>query len=208
MISVNPVLLRGNGIVLEPLSMEHADGLSRAVEDGELWNLFYTYAPEPKNIAEYIEAALNKQSLGQMLPWAVRDEASCQVIGSTRYHDIVAGADRVEIGYTWYSERFHRTHVNTACKLLLLEHAFDVVGCGVVGFRTDCMNFTSQKAIEALGAKKDGTLRHHSQRKDGSIRDDVFYSILRTEWTGVRHHLQTRLWRHNKAGPKTTASIL
>ncbi len=208
MITLSPTILRGNGVVLEPLSMDHAEGLSRAVEDGELWNLFFTYAPHPRDIDDYIQSALHKQSLGQMLPWAVRDEVSGQVIGSTRYHDIVAGADRVEIGYTWYSERFHRTHVNTACKLLLLEHAFDSIGCGVAGFRTDCMNFTSQKAIEALGAKKDGVLRHHSQRKDGSIRDDVFYSILRTEWPGVRQHLQTRLWRHNKTGSKATASTL
>lgn len=196
MITVNPITLEGNGVSLEPLSMEHADGLSRAVEDGELWNLFFTYAPQPKNISEYIQAALDKQSLGQMLPWAVRDQASGQLIGSTRYHDIVAGADRVEIGYTWYAERFHRTHVNTACKLLLLEYAFEKVGCGVVGFRTDCMNFTSQKAIEALGAKKDGVLRHHSQRKDGTIRDDVFYSILQSEWPAVQQHLLTRLWRN------------
>ena len=122
--------------------------------------------------------------------------ASDTIIGSTRYHDIVAHIDRVEIGYTWYAASYQRTHVNTVCKLLLLTHAFDDLGCAVVGLRTDGLNLRSQRAIEGIGAKKDGVIRHHSSRKDGSPRDDVLYSILRAEWDGVRRHLETRLWRH------------
>jgi RimJ/RimL family protein N-acetyltransferase len=131
-----------------------------------------------------------------MLPWAAREESTGRIIGSTRYHDIIAAADRVEIGYTWYAESRQRSSVNTACKLLLLGHAFDTVGCGVVGLRTDNFNFPSQRAIEALGAKKDGAIRHHGLRRDGSVRDTVMYSILADEWPAVRKHLKSRLGRH------------
>ena len=131
----------------------------------------------------------------RMLPWAVRELGSGAVIGSTRYHDIVAAIDRVEIGYTWYGARWQRTHVNTACKLLLLAHAFESLGCEVVGLRTDNFNFASQRAIEALGAKKDGVLRHHQARRDGTVRDSVMYSILAAEWRDVRRHLELRLAR-------------
>jgi RimJ/RimL family protein N-acetyltransferase len=128
-----------------------------------------------------------------MLPWAVRELQNGRVVGSTRYHDIVLRVDRVEIGYTWYAARWQRSHVNVACKLLLFGHAFDSLGCGVVGLRTDHFNFRSQRAIEALGAKKDGVLRHHQPRRDGSARDTVMYSVLAAEWPDVRRHLVTRL---------------
>jgi RimJ/RimL family protein N-acetyltransferase len=131
-----------------------------------------------------------------MLPWAVRELKTGAIAGSTRYHDVIAAADRIEIGYTWYAKRWQRSHVNTACKLLLLEHAFDTVGCKVVGLRTDNFNFTSQRAIEALGAKKDGVIRHHHPRRDGSVRDTVMYSIIASEWPDVRRHLEARLVRH------------
>ena len=131
-----------------------------------------------------------------MLPWAVRDLASNTIVGTTRYHDIVATIDRVEIGYTWYAPSRQRTNVNTTCKLLLLRHAFDTLGCKVVGLRTDNFNFRSQRAIEGLGAKKDGVLRHHAARKDGTVRDSVMYSILAAEWRDVRRHLELRLARH------------
>jgi RimJ/RimL family protein N-acetyltransferase len=131
-----------------------------------------------------------------MLPWAVRDLASRRVVGSTRYHDIVPHVDRVEIGYTWYAESSQRSHVNTSCKLLLLAHAFDTLGCQVVGLRTDNFNFASQRAIERLGAKKDGVLRHHQARRDGTVRDSVMYSILASEWRDVKRHLELRLSRH------------
>ena len=134
-----------------------------------------------------------------MLPWAVREVSTGRVIGSTRYHDIVPAIDRVEIGYTFYAQRFQRSHVNTACKLLLLTHAFETVGCEVVGLRTDNFNFRSQRAIEAIGAKRDGVIRHHAARRDGSARDTYIYSILLGEWPDVKRHLGTRLQRHASA---------
>jgi len=190
------VLLERDGIRLEPLAAPHADGLATAVADGRLWELWFTATPEPHTTPQYIEDALKGQAEGHMLPWAVRDVASGAIIGTTRYHDIVASLDRVEIGYTWYGESRQRSRVNTTCKLMLLAHAFDTLGCAVVGLRTDNFNFRSQRAIEGLGAKKDGVLRHHHARRDGSVRDSVMYSILRSEWRDVRQHLELRLARH------------
>ena len=128
-----------------------------------------------------------------MLPWAVRELSTDKIVGSTRYHDIVAPIDRVEIGWTWYAASWQRTHVNAACKWLLLSHAFDTLGCAIVGLRTDNFNFASQKAIERLGAKRDGVLRHHYARRDGSVRDSFVYSIMRKEWADVRKNLEFRL---------------
>ena len=144
----------------------------------------------------YVATALQGQRDGHMLPWVVRDLSTGAIVGSTRYHDIVPAIDRVEIGYTWYAERCQRTHVNTTCKLLLLTHAFETLGCKVVGLRTDNFNFRSQRAIEGLGARKDGVLRHHAARRDGTVRDSVMYSILQAEWPDVRRHLELRLARH------------
>lgn len=197
-----PVTLEGYGVRLEPLARGHHDGLVAAASDGELWRLWFTSVPSPEETHAYLSAALAGQAAGHMLPWAVRDLASGTVVGSTRYHDIVPEIDRVEIGYTWYARRCQKTHVNTACKLLLLAHAFDALGCRAVGFRTDAFNFASQQAIEALGAKKDGVIRHHAARRDGSVRDTVMYSILATEWPDVKRHLELRLARHAVA-PKT-----
>jgi RimJ/RimL family protein N-acetyltransferase len=196
MIVAKPTVLERDGIRLEPLSYDHRDGLADAAADGQLWQLWYTSVPDPASTQAYIGDALKGQDAGHMLPWAVRDLASNAIVGSTRYHDIVAAIDRVEIGYTWYAERCQRTNVNTTCKLLLLAHAFETLGCAVVGLRTDNFNFRSQKAIEALGAKKDGVLRHHQARRDGTVRDSVMYSILRSEWADVRRHLELRLHRH------------
>jgi len=151
--------------------------------------------PEPGDVAAYIESALRGQAAGHMLPWAVRELGTETIIGSTRYHDIVTEIDRVEIGYTFYAKRWQRTHVNTSCKLLLLSHAFDALGCRVVGLRTDNFNFASQRAIERLGAKKDGVIRHHGARRDGSVRDTVIYSVLASEWPDVRRHLELKLRR-------------
>lgn len=191
-----PVVLEGHGIRLEPLTIEHHDTLVRAASDGRLWELWFTAVPEPGAMRAYIDNALAGQGAGHMLPWAVRDLASQTIIGSTRYHDIVAPIARLEIGYTWYGKTWQRSHVNTTCKLLLLGHAFDTLGCSVVGFRTDNFNFTSQRAIEALGAKKDGVIRHHQARRDGTVRDSVMYSILAVEWPDARRHLELRLARH------------
>ena len=199
MIHPKPVTLERGGIRLEPLSPEHHDGLAAAAVDGKLWELWFTSVPEPGSVITYIRDAVKGQSDGHMLPWAVRDLTTNTIVGSTRYHDIVAAIDRVEIGYTWYAARCQRTNVNTTCKLLLLEHAFETLGCAVVGLRTDNFNFRSQKAIEALGAKKDGVLRHHQARRDGTVRDSVMYSVLRQEWPDVRRHLELRLRRNQKS---------
>jgi RimJ/RimL family protein N-acetyltransferase len=196
LIQPEPATLEGHGVRLEPLSPGHEKGLLEAAQDGRLWELFFTTIADPEKTKQYIEDALKGQQRGEMLPWAVRDLKSGDIVGSTRYHDIVAAADRVEIGYTWYAQRCQRTHVNTACKLLLFTYGFETVNCKVVGLRTDNFNFRSQRAIEALGAKKDGVIRHHWPRRDGSIRDTVMYSVLREEWPDVRKHLELRLKRH------------
>ncbi len=196
MIEPRPTTLEGRGIRLEPLSQDHGGGLALAAKDGDLFELWYTFVPEPEEVGAYVDEALAGQKQGHMLPWAIRELSSGAVVGSTRYHDIAAPIDRVEIGYTWYAKRWQRSHVNSTCKLLLLEHALDELGCQVVGLRTDNFNFGSQRSIEALGAKRDGVLRHHQARADGSVRDSVMYSILVTEWADVRKHLEFRLARY------------
>ena len=196
MISPKPVTLEGHGVRLEPMSREHENDLAAAAQDGKLWELWFTSVPAPGETAGYVDAALQGQKDGHMLPWVVRESAAGKIVGSTRYHDIIAAADRVEIGYTWYAKRFQRSHVNTACKALLFSHAFEKVGCKVVGLRTDSFNFASRRAIEALGAKKDGVIRHHWPRRDGTVRDTVMYSVLAAEWPDVKRHLETRLKRH------------
>ena len=196
MITLAPVTLEGQGVRLEPLAKSHADELVAAASDGRLWELWFTAVPEPQRFAAYIDDALAGQTAGRMLAWVVRELGSGAVIGSTRYHDIVREIDRVEIGYTWYGASSWRTNVNTTCKLLLLTHAFEALGCRCVGLRTDNFNFRSQRAIEALGAKKDGVIRHHAARRDGTVRDTVMYSILATEWPDVKRHLELRLQRH------------
>ena len=198
MIKVVPQRLEGHGVRLEPLVPEHEAGLKDAAMDGRLWELFFTSVPEPDKVSAYISQALEGQKQGHMLPWAVRELKSGEIVGSTRYHDIIAAADRVEIGWTWYAQRCQRTHVNTACKLLLFSFGFETLNCEVIGLRTDNFNFRSQRAIEALGAKKDGVIRHHWLRRDGSIRDTVMYSVIASEWPDVKRHLQLRLKRNEK----------
>jgi RimJ/RimL family protein N-acetyltransferase len=193
MIQVAPVTLEFNGVRLEPLGLHHLDGLRAAAADGELWNLRITSVPEPQDTEAYIRMGLETPN---RVAFAVVDASSDTVIGTTSYHDIMPAIDRVEIGYTWYAKSRQRSHVNTSCKLLLLSHAFDTLGCAVVGLRTDNFNYASQAAIERLGAKKDGVLRHHAPRRDGTVRDTVMYSIVRGEWHEVKSHLHYRLARH------------
>ena len=195
MIAPGPVTLERRGIRLEPLGPEHHDGLVAAAADGELWKLWFTSVPDAVGTEGYIAGALKGQREGHMLPWAVRDLSDGALVGSTRYHDMVPAIDRVEIGYTWYSARCQKSHVNTTCKLMLLAHAFETLGGKVVGLRTDNFNFVSQRAIEGIGAKKDGVLRHHQARRDNTVRDTVLYSILATEWPDVKRHLELRLNR-------------
>lgn len=196
MIAPAPVTLEARGIRLEPLTLDHAEALAAAAADGKLWELWFTSVPAPGETLRYLEDAFEGQRQGTMLPWAVRELKTNTIIGTTRYHDIVPRIDRVEIGYTWYGARWQRTHVNTTCKLLLLTHAFESLGCRVVGLRTDNFNFASQRAIAALGAHQDGVLRHHQPRRDGSVRDSVMFSILANEWRDVKRHLELRLARH------------
>ncbi|HEU4525808.1 MAG TPA: GNAT family protein [Gemmatimonadales bacterium] len=195
MLEPSPITLEGHGVRLEPLAQDHHDGLVAAAADGRLWDLWFTSVPRAQETAGYIADALAGHRAGHMLPWAVRDLATGTLVGSTRYHDIMTSVDRVEIGYTWYSASRQRSHVNSACKLLLMTHAFETLGCQVVGFRTDNFNFRSQRAIEALGAKRDGVIRHHFRRRDGSVRDSVMYSVLVSEWPAVRRNLEWRLSR-------------
>ena len=196
MIHVEPVTLSFNGVRLEPLAPHHAEGLAAAARDGELWKLRITSVPEPENAARYIAAALETPN---RLAWAVIDESSGAMIGSTSFHDILPAVDRVEIGWTWYAKSRQRSHVNTSCKLMLLTHAFDTLGCAVVGLRTDNFNHASQAAIERLGAKRDGVIRHHHLRRDGTVRDTVMYSIVRGEWPEVRAQLDYKLRRGAEA---------
>jgi RimJ/RimL family protein N-acetyltransferase len=192
---VEPVVLKLRGIALVPLSLDHEDGLRAAAADGELWTLRITSVPAPDETRAYIETALQGREAGYRFAFAVTDEATGTVLGSTSFHDIVPALRRIEIGFTWYARRCQRTHVNTTCKLLMLTHAFDTLGCNVVGWRTDNFNFASQRAIERLGAKKDGVLRGHALRRDGTIRDTVMYSLIAGEWPEVKAQLNYLLAR-------------
>ena len=201
MINPRPVVLEGNGVRLEPLERSHSAALHAAAEDGDLWKIRYvsTVALAPDAGSAYVDAALRGLEAGHMIPWVVRELGSGAIVGSTRFHDIVPEIDRVEIGYTFYAATWQRTHVNTACKLLLMRHAFETLGCKVVAFRVDNLNTKSQRAVEALGAKRDGILRHFQARSDGrSVRDMYIYSILADEWPGVRLRLESRLLKHSK----------
>ena len=186
---VEPVVLRDRGIELVPLGLEHEEGLRAAAADGELWRLRITSVPEPAQTRRYIEDALESRAAGHRLAFAVTDAATGTVLGTSSYHDILPAVKRVEIGYTWYARRCQRTHVNTTCKLILMGHAFDTLGCPVVGWRTDNYNFASQRAIERLGAQKDGTIRGHAMRRDGTIRDTVMYSMRAGEWPEAKAQL-------------------
>jgi len=191
--NISPFTMERNGVRLEPLAPHHADSLRAAASDGELWNLRVTSVPAPHEVDEYIQRALEMRP--SRFAFAVIDVASGKVIGSTSYHDIVPAIARVEIGYTWYAQSHQRTHVNTSCKLMLMTHAFETLQAALVGLRTDNFNFASQAAIERLGAKKDGVLRHHALRRDGTVRDTVMYSIVRGEWPEIKAQLLYRLER-------------
>jgi RimJ/RimL family protein N-acetyltransferase len=188
-----PVTLETPQVRLEPMTLSHVAALEEAARDGELWNLRITSVPAPGEAEKYVATALQGYEDGHMLPFVAREVASGRVIGTTRYHDIVPSIERLEIGYTWYGKSWQRTHVNTTCKLLLLTHAFETLGAKLVGWRTDNYNFASQKAIERLGAKKDGVLRHHALRRDGTVRDTVMYSLAAGEWPEVKAHLNYQL---------------
>ena len=186
---VEPIALSARGITLVPLALEHEDGLRAAAADGELWNIRVTSVPEPGNTRKYIEDALAMREAGNRFAFAVLDATTGRVLGSSSYHDILPAVKRVEIGYTWYAQSVQRSHVNSTAKLLLMTHAFETLACHVVGWRTDNFNFASQAAIERLGAKKDGVIRGHALRRDGTIRDTVMYSMRAGEWIEARAQL-------------------
>lgn len=186
---VSPITLSARGIELRPMTLEHESGLRLAAADGELWNIRVTSVPEPDKTRQYIEDALAMREAGHRFPFVVIESASGRVLGTSSYHDIVPAIRRVEIGWTWYAKSVQRSHVNTTCKLLLMTHAFETLGCHVVGWRTDNFNFASQAAIERLGAKKDGVIRGHALRRDGTIRDTVMYSLRSGEWPEVKAQL-------------------
>ena len=196
MLNVQPVTLTDGRVRLEPMSLDHVGALKAAAADGELWNLRVTSVPTPEDTRGYVERAIEMREQGNRLPFVVVDlENRGRVIGSSSYHDIVPVVDRLEIGWTWYAKSTQRSHVNTSAKLLLLVHAFETLNAQVVGWRTDNYNFASQKAIERLGAKKDGVIRHHALRRDGTVRDTVMYSVTAGEWPEVKAHL---LYQQNK----------
>ncbi len=186
---VEPVVLQDRGVRLEPLALSHEDGLRAAAADGQLWRIRVTSVPEPDQTRAYIDSALQARAEGQRFAFAVIDAASGRVLGSTSFHDILPTVRRVEIGYTWYARSVQRSHVNTTAKLLMMGHAFDTLDCQVVGWRTDNYNFASQRAIERLGARKDGVIRGHALRRDGTIRDTVMYSMTAAEWPEARAKL-------------------
>ncbi|HPW08970.1 MAG TPA: GNAT family protein [Burkholderiaceae bacterium] len=186
---VEPIKLSARGVELVPLDLGHEAGLRAAAADGELWNIRVTSVPEPEQTRKYIEDALAMREAGNRFAFTVTDATTGTVLGCTSYHDIVPAIKRVEIGYTWYAKRCQRTHVNSTCKLLMMTHAFETLGCHVVGWRTDNFNFASQAAIERLGARKDGVIRGHALRRDGTIRDTVIYSLRSGEWPEVKAQL-------------------
>ena len=182
-------------VILEPMTLEHVPALEQAAADGELWDLWFTTVPRPGEMTAYVEKALRGKVEGRMAPWVVRERSSGDIVGTSRYYDITPDPYRLAIGYTWYAKRWQRSHLNTACKHLLLDNAFQNLGVVAVEFHTDAYNQDSQKAIERLGARKEGVLRAHKRREDGSLRDTVCYSILATEWADVDKWLQLRLKR-------------
>ena len=186
---VQPVTLSGRGVQLVPLALAHETGLRAAAADGELWEIRVTSVPEPEQTRTYIATALAGRDTDTRFAFAVLDQATGTVLGSSSYHDILPAVKRLEIGYTWYAARCQRTHINTTCKLLLMTHAFETLGCNVIGWRTDNFNHASQRAIERLGARKDGVIRGHALRRDGTIRDTVMYSLRSGEWPEVKTQL-------------------
>lgn len=192
---IDAVTLAGRHVTLEPLAPDHAGGLRAAVADGELARLWYTSVPAPERVEAWLAAALAMREADGAMPFAVRHVATGEVVGSTRYFHVDAANRRLEIGHTWYARRVQRTAVNTECKLLLLAHAFEQLGCIAVEFRTHHLNHASRAAIARLGARQDGILRHHQVLPDGSLRDTVVFSIVAPEWPAVKRHLRFLLDR-------------
>ena len=187
-----PPTLRGRHVSIEPLQPAHADGLRDAASDGRLWELWYTNVPKPEGVPAYVQSALELQATGAQLAMVVRDVRG-DIVGHTRFYDMDRATPRLQIGYTWYAKRVQRTGLNTETKLLLLEHAFETLGCAAVGLQTSWFNQASRTAIARLGAKQEGITRNHVRHKDGTLRDTVNFSIIDAEWPAVKFNLQSRL---------------
>ena len=188
-----PITLEGKHIRLEPLTLDHEQGLIDAASDGELWNLWYTTVPDPDHTKAYIKTALAEQQAGKSVPFVIINKPHNKIVGTTRYMNIESGVRRLEIGSTWYAQSVQRTSINTECKYELLRHAFETLHCIAVEFRTHHMNEASRKAILRLGALEDGILRNHRIMPDGTMRDTLVYSILNTEWPTIKSHLTFKL---------------
>lgn len=192
----SPPVLHGGHVALEPLQLEHVEGLRKALGDGELSRCWYTNVPAPQDVEKYVAAALEVQALGRVLPFVVRDRQG-EIVGTTRYYGLDPSVPNLNIGYTWYATRVQRSGVNTEAKLMLLEHAFEKLGCIAVAFETSWFNHASRTAIARLGAKQDGVLRNHKRHADGSRRDTVVFSIIDSEWQAVKRNLQCKLELHS-----------
>ena len=194
---IAPITLTGRHAQLVPLDSQHLDGLKIAAADGKLWEHFFTSVPAPDQTEAWHATAKEGEKNGNMLPFTVLAQGSDTILGSTRYCNIDCANLRLEIGYTWYAKSVQRTGINTECKLMLLSHAFEILGCNVVEFRTDWLNKKSQAAITRLGAKQDGILRSHMVSNDGRVRDTVVFSVLKHEWPGVKRNLEYFLARNS-----------
>lgn len=190
---LNKVELKNKQVKLEPLKLAHVDGLTEAVKDGELWKLWYTSAPEPQKVEQYIIKALEEFDNGNSLPFVIIKIDNNQIIGTTRFMQLDSISKRLEIGTTWYAKSYQRTGINTQCKFMLLEYAFETLNCIAVEFRTHWHNMESRKAIERLGAKQDGVLRNHTIDRTGNLRDTVVFSILNSEWKTVKQSLEFKI---------------
>jgi RimJ/RimL family protein N-acetyltransferase len=197
-LTIEPITLEGKYIILRPPSFEDIDGLTNAARDGEIWNNSFTQFPNANEISIYIEEMLDLSSKGIILPFVTIDKASNTVVGTTRYLNIDYENNRLEIGHTWIAKSWRKTYVNTEAKFLMLQYAFEKLGCIAVEIRTDVLNTVSRQAIQRLGAKQDGILRHHKIMRDGRIRDTVCYSILKLEWKQVKENLMKKLFKYDK----------
>jgi len=194
--TIEPVTLSGDYVELVPLEKSHRDDLLTAASDGELWNLWFTGVPSKKSIDAYIDTAISNRETKNQLPFVVIEKSSNKVVGCTRFCNIDVTNTRLEIGYTWYAKSVQRSAVNTETKLLLLTYVFESMRAIAVEFRTNWFNYASRTAIARLGAKQDGVLRNHVIMPDGSMRDTVVFSILNSEWPGVKRNLNHKLNAH------------
>lgn len=195
---LEPITLEGKHIILRHPFLDDIEGLSNAARDGEIWKSRFSQFPHPNEIPQYIQETLDLSSRGSILPFITIDKDSNTIVGTTRYLNIDYENHRLEIGHTWIAKSWRKTYVNTEAKFLMLQYAFEKLECIAVEIRTDVLNIVSRQAIQRLGAKQDGVLRHHKIMRDGRIRDTVCYSIIKPEWKQVKANLSEKLFKHDK----------